>query len=169
MFRAWIVFAAACTALLNACNNGDSEVSKANLEAYANYFMPEDAADVAIAPDLPWLQRSFNVSRGPLEFAVSTEKLSRAKADGWMLCEPSNPEWTGFDDATLTPPRHTQQKAYVLYKGGVLVVLTGKYYIDVESGSAPTAKMNQHGMVIVRNGTDREAQETAGSFNLTCR
>jgi hypothetical protein len=165
MWRSWSVFAAALMSPLMACSDGVS----ASLEQYADYFVPEDAVEVVTAPGLSWLQESFSVRRVPLEFAVRKEVLDRAQADGWTLCESSSPAWTEFDDATLTPPRHTKQKAYVLYKDGILVVLTGTYYIDGESALVPEEEMNQQGMVIVRNATSTIAQETATTLNLTCR
>lgn len=165
MFRARIALIAVCMSVLNACTNDADEGS---LEEHANYFVPEDASEVVTAPDIPWVQKSFNVSRESSEFAIPADKLARTKSDGWRLCQPPGPEWMGFQDATLTPPRYTQQRAYVLYKDSVLVVLVGKYYSDAENTAAPSAKMDQHGMVIVRNATDQEAQETADSFKLSC-
>ncbi len=168
MFRARIASAAMCMALSCACTNSAGESSKANLEEHANYFLPEDATDVVTAPELPWLQKSFNVSREPLEFAVSVEKLNHAMSEGWKLCEPSDREWKEFDDATFTPPRHTRQRVYVLSKDGVLAVLIGMYYTEIDGRSQAQVKMNQHGILIVRNATEQEAQETAQSFNLKC-
>lgn len=168
MPRARIIIVGACTALLCACTG---EVGKEVLEAHADYFVPADASDIVTAPDIPWVQKSFDVSRKPFEFAVSAEKLARAKLDGWTLCQQSDPEWTSYQDATLTPPRYTKQRAYVLHKGSALVVLVGKYYSDtefVQESGGPPEKMTQHGMVIVRSATDPEVQETVDSFKLSC-
>lgn len=160
-----MIVVAACTAFVSACTEG---VDNEALEEHADYFVPADATDIVVAPDIPWVQKSFNVSRAPSEFAVSADKLNRATSDGWRLCQPSSPEWASHYDATLTPPRHTKQRTYVLYKNGVLVVLAGTHYDTNENTAAAAQKMTQHGMVIVRQGTDREAQETADSFKLSC-
>lgn len=168
MLRARIIAVGACIALLSACAG---EMGRNALEEHADYFVPADASNVVTAPDIPWVQKSFNVSRTPSEFAVSEDKLVRAKSDGWTLCQQLNPEWTSYHDTTLTPPRYTKQRAYVLHKEGALVVLVGKYYSDMEfvqESGGPTKKMTQHGMVIVRNATDPEVQETVDSFKLSC-
>jgi hypothetical protein len=157
-----------CIALLCACTG---KTDKAALEEYANYFVPADASEIVTAPDLPWIQRSFDVERTPSEFAVSADTLTRAKSDGWTLCEQSDPQWTEYQDATLAPPRYMRQRAYVLHKGSTLVVLVGKYYSDSAFSSdaaATTEKKTQHGMVIVRNASDPEVQETVDSFKLSC-
>ena len=168
MLRARIIVIGACAALLCACAG---EAGKETLEAHADYFMPADASDIVTAPDIPWVQKSFKVSRKPFQFAVDEEKLTRAKSDGWILCQQLEPEWTSYQDATLTPPRHTRQRAYVLHKGSALVVLVGKYDSDtefVQESAGPTEKMTQHGMVIVRSATEAEVQETVDSFKLSC-
>lgn len=169
MARAWMIVVGTCAALLSACTG---DMGHEALEAHANYFVPADASDIVTAPDIPWVQKSFDVSRKPFEFAVSAEKLARAKSDGWTLCQQLDPEWTSYQDATLTPPRYTKQRAYVLHKGSALVVLVGKYDSDtefVQQSAGPTEKMTQHGMVIVRSATDPEVQETVESFKLSCR
>jgi hypothetical protein len=163
-----MIVVGACTALLCGCTG---ETRKDALEEYANYFVPADASDLVTAPDIPWVQKSFDVTRKPFEFAVTAETLARAKSDGWTLCQQLDPEWTSYQDATLTPPRYTKQRAYVLHKDSALVVLVGKYDSDTEfvQGSAgPTEKMTQHGMVIVRSATEAEVQETVDSFKLSC-
>ena len=157
-----------CIALLCACTEKPGNDA---LEEYANYFVPADASEIVTAPDLPWIQRSFDVKRTPFEFAVSAETLTRAKSDGWTLCEQSDPQWTEYQDATLAPPRYTRQRAYVLHKGSALVVLVGKYYSDTAfrpDDAGTTEKKTQHGMVIVRNASDPEVQETVDSFKLSC-
>ena len=127
MTRLWMIVVAGGIALLCACTG---ETDKDALEEYAKYFVPADASDIVTAPDLPWIQRSFDVKRAPFEFAVSADTLTRAKSDGWTLCQQLNPQWTEFQDATLAPPRYTRQRAYVLHKGNALVVLVGKYDSD---------------------------------------
>jgi len=163
-----MIIVCACIALLCACTG---KVGNEALEVYANYFVPADASEVVTAPDLPWIQKSFEVKRIPSEFAVSADTLTRAKSDGWTLCGQSDPQWTEYQDATLTPPRHTRQRAYVLHKGSALVVLVGKYYSDIAfqpDDAQTTDKKTQHGMVIVRNASDPEIQETVDSFKLSC-
>jgi hypothetical protein len=169
-----VMLATLCSALMGSCADGNnSSADNSKLREIADSFVPEDSSDVTVAPGIPWVQVSFNVFRGPLEFAVDTKRFARAKAEGWKLCQQSTQEWTGYEDATVAPKRYTQQKAYVLYKEGVLVLLVGQYHSDredlaIKAGSASTEKPMQHGTVIARDSTDEEAKEVAESFGLSC-
>lgn len=143
------------------------------LREYANNFVPEDASNIVAAPSIPWIQISFDVRREPLEFAISADRLDRAKAEGWTVCQPSTADWTGYYDAKVTPRRYTQNRAYVLYKDGVLIELIGVYYSDSEATSVQksvgsAAGRVQHGMVIARNATEKEVVEAADVLGVSC-
>jgi hypothetical protein len=143
------------------------------LSEHASGFVPNDAADKVTASGLPWVQISFTVRRPPLEFAIDEARLSEAASKGWSLCRPSTTEWEGYADATVTPPRYTQHRIYVLHKDGILIMLTGLYYSDSEQDSVTkrpkSAEMPvQQVYVIARKATTEEALEAAAAQGLSC-
>lgn len=170
MLRYYKVVSAAL--LVAACTSGDASRDQELLEV-ANAFVPKDAAAKWIAPGIPWVQISFDVQRDPLEFAINADVLTQAKTNGWMLCEPRTPEWTGYDDFTVTPSRYTQHRKYMVHKDGVLITLLGVYYSASESTSVRkvdgrTDRPIQHGVVIARPASEEEAREAANSQLLSC-
>ena len=145
----------------------------ASLSEYANQFVPADATQRMTAPGIPWEQVSYDVLREPLEFAIAEPRLRQATADGWKLCEPATSEWTGYTDMSVTPARYTQARTYVLYRDGVQIMLMGMYYSASEAASVKkhdgqADKPVQHGVVIARRASEKEALETAAQQNLHC-
>lgn len=164
------------TAVTSVCRN-DEGVSTAwiavpTVAEHVSRFIPKDAIDLVTAPEIPWLQQTFDVSRKSPEFAVGTQELERARSDGWVVCQSSDPQWIGFYDATVTPQRYVRQKIYVLYNAGVLLTLVGRYYAPNEIAlnallmESPPAL--QHVIVSARESTENELQETAEGFDLSC-
>lgn len=173
MFRAWRVSCLVGAIFTMACASDQALPNKLELQDAANMFIPHDATEKVLAPDIPWVQISFNVRREPLEFAVSVEELSRAAADGWILCKPQTFEWMGFNDFSVTPNRYTKQRTYLLYKDGILITLLGMYHYASESSSVEaddrqTDMPIQHGVVIARNVAKEESLATANSQGLVC-
>jgi hypothetical protein len=168
----------ALIAIVSACTNDTGQksdtqgVKRTSASDEAALFIPNDAANVTTAAGIPWMQKSFDISRKPFEFGISPDQLLRAKTDGWTLCQPLSEEWMGYEDATTQPTRYVQQRAYVLHRRDVLVTLIGRYYADSELELAQKLqtkdKTTQHAMVIARNSTAKEAQEVAESLALSC-
>lgn len=154
--------------LLTAC--GPDVAGQAELRHAAEAFVPEDAADKSLAPDMPWVQISFDVRRPWLKFAVDEERLNRAELDGWKVCRPQTTEWRASEDFVATPPSYRRIRTYVLYRDGISVQIIGMYERPLESvglegeGEQPV----QQGFVIARNATAKEARQVAENFRLSC-
>jgi hypothetical protein len=155
----------------SACSRDDRQ--HAVLREHASSFIPDDAADKVTSSGLPWVQISFTVRRPPLEFAIDEARLDDAASKGWSLCRPGTAEWEGYADATVTPERYTQHRAYVLHKDGILITLTGFYHSSSEQTAvAKRPESNempiQQVYVIVRRATAEEALEVAAAQRLSC-
>lgn len=166
--------ALALVVLLTSCARETVAVSREELHVRASEFVPEDASGKVTASGIPWVQISFDVQREPPEFAVTEARLAKAKSDGWTFCEPKSAEWSEYYDATTTHPnRYKQIREYMLYRAGVLITLVGTYESDSESTSvkkAPgqTTKPTQHGYVIARNSSEKDALDFAATQALSC-
>jgi hypothetical protein len=90
---------------------------RAALQQAAEEFIPEDAQNRIIAPNLPWVQLSFDVRRPWQQFAMDERRIFDAQRKGWMLCTGSG--WQEYEDSAATPSVYVEQKFYVLYKDGV--------------------------------------------------
>jgi hypothetical protein len=159
---------AVLVAVLHGCNHDGSE--QTTLRQAAESFVPQDAADRTVAPDLPWVQISFNVRRPWLQFAIDEKRIFRAKAEGWALCQATSSEWDGYQDFAVTPPRYTRLKTYILYRDGVMLTLIGRY--DRPIAELPLGKRDerpiQQGFVIARKATEKEGMEAAANMRLSC-
>lgn len=167
------ILVAASAALLGACTQDGSDPTKASLRQHAEKFVPQDAVERIVEPELPWVQISFTVRRPPLEFAVDESRLAQARADGWALCQPTTSEWEGFEDARVTPVRYRQERVFVLYKGGVQITLLGIYdspskEVSVRKREGQTETPIQRGYVIARKATEEEALAAAAAHGLSC-
>jgi hypothetical protein len=161
----WI---AAFAALLAGCNHDTS--GKAALREAADAFVPPDAAARVVAPDLPWVQITFNVRRPWLEFAVNEKRINQAKVEGWRLCRPTSAEWDGYEDHAVTPPIYRRLRTYVLYKDGILLQLFGIYDKPLETmglGKRDDEPVQQ-GIVLASKSTAKEALQMAENFQLSC-
>src|SRR5690349_21398075 len=96
---AWI---AAFAGVLVGCD--DAARAQTALRQTAEDFVPQDAAERVVAPDLPWVQISFKVRRPWLVFAVDERRIREAKLAGWALCQPPNSEWNGYEDHAAPAP-----------------------------------------------------------------
>jgi hypothetical protein len=156
------------------CARDTVAVNRDELRARASEFVPADASRKVDASGIPWVQISFDVQREPLDFAVTEDRLAKAKSDGWMLCEPKSAEWSGYYDATTTPPnRYKQIREYMLYRAGVVITLVGTYESDSESTSVKkvpgqTTKPTQHGFVIAHASSEKDAFDFAAKQGLSC-
>jgi hypothetical protein len=168
------VVALVLVVLATACARGTAALSRDELRAQASEFVPTGASGKVDASGIPWVQISFDVQREPLEFAVAEARLAKAKSDGWMLCEPKSAEWSGYYDATTTPPnRYIQMREYMLFRAGVVITLVGTYESDSESAAVKkvpgqTTRPGQHGFVIARNSNERDTLDFAATQNLSC-
>lgn len=156
------VAAAAVTAALGACNQ-HAPAAQAPLAQAAESFVPLDAMERQLAPNLPWVQISFNVRRPWLQFAIDEQRIQQAQSEGWELCRPASAEWEGYEDATGPSLTYKRLRTYVLYREGVLIQLIGMYQ---SPGGAQ--QPIQQGVVIAREATKEEARQMAGNFQLTC-
>jgi hypothetical protein len=92
--------AIACSCCLTACDDqagrssppASSSVDNGTydlaLEAAATYFVPEDASNVLTAYEFFWTPKSFEARPPFLQFAIGIDRLEKARADGWTLCQP---------------------------------------------------------------------------------
>jgi hypothetical protein len=159
---------AAFAVLLVSCNDDVSR--RETLRQTAETFVPQDASDTRVVPDLSWVQISFNARRPWLVFAVNEHRIAEAKSAGWRLCRPTNADWEGYEDDTVTPPTYRRLRTYLLYKDGISLQLIG-IYDRVPGTSAPLGadeKPLQQGIVIARRATQQEALQTAANFKLAC-
>lgn len=159
--------------VVGACSRSAAGLTDAKLRDYANQFVPQDAFDREEPSGIPWVQIAFNVRRDPLEFAISTERLERARADGWLLCRPQTPDWTGYEDMSQSPSRYTQHRKYLLHKDGVQIMVIGMYHSASEREAVRpreglTDKPVQQVYLVVRNSTDAEAKAEAAEQGLSC-
>jgi hypothetical protein len=166
----YVIFLATLGSLLTACSEAPKTLA---LVKVADDFIPTDATQRAKAPGVPWLQISFDVQRPPLEFGIDESRLRRAAADGWKVCAPTSPEWTGYLDMSAQPAQYTQTRTYVLYRDGILVTLIGMYNSANEASSVKKSderdeKPVQHDFVIVEQTDDQKFHETAAHHNLQC-
>ena len=159
---------AACAALLAGCNHDTS--GRTTLRQAAEAFVPQDASERIVAPNLPWVQISFNIRRPWLQFAFDENRIKEAKLAGWGLCRPANAEWDGYEDHAATPPNYRRLRTYVLYKDGVLLQLIGIYDTPLETMGLGKRdeKPVQQGIVIARRTTPKEALQMAANFQLSC-
>jgi hypothetical protein len=158
---------------VTACVNQSSAPSAAQLREYANSFVPADAQDRIVAPDVPWAQISFRVRPLPLQFPFRREELARARANGWTVCEPADPGWTGYDDMRTTPSHYTQTRTAVLYNGSALAILSAWYVTESEAKAIKGDRQYaeppiQQAVVVVRPSTTAEAVEFARSQEVYC-
>jgi hypothetical protein len=162
---AWI---AVLAGLLAGCDHSAS--AQTTLRQTAEEFVPQDASEKVVAPDLPWVQISFKVLRPWLVFAVDERRISEAKLAGWALCQPASAEWNGYEDHATTPPNYRRLRTYVLYRDGVLLQLIGIYDtpIDTMGLGKRDEKPVQQGFVIARTATPNEVFQTAKNFDLSC-
>ena len=140
------------------------------LRSAAEAFVPQDAVERTVAPDMPWVQISFNVRRPWLEFAFDEHRIGEAKAEGWGLCQPVSSEWEGYEDRAVTPPSYRRVRTYVLYRDGVALQLIGIYDVPLEAMGLGKRdeKPVQQGIVIARRATAKEALQIAANFQLSC-
>jgi hypothetical protein len=172
VMMAWIVV------LVTACTNERGSVQQSasadltTAREHASQFYPKDAVHVGSAAEVSWVQESFEVARKPFEFAVGVEELGLARSAGWMVCQQLDPQWMSFEDATVTPARHVQQKAYVLHGQGTLITLVGRHYGGNDLALARQLEtadtVTQHFAVIARPAAVQAAEEAADSLGLSC-
>jgi hypothetical protein len=158
-------------AFIPACGEDNVEAARANLERQARSFLPDDAANVRLAPGIPWVQIDFDVQRPPLEFGISSDRMLRAQEEGWTLCEQLTNDWTAFQDGRTG--RWRQEKLYELYKDRVLITLLGVYESnsarDAVSKDTPAGeKTIQHVGVIASSSGENEVLARANTLNLSC-
>src|SRR5690242_20099155 len=75
-------------AVLGGCNH--AAPAPTMLRQTAEEFVPQDASEKVVAPDLSWVQISFKVRRPWLVFAIDERRIREAKQAGWALCQPMN-------------------------------------------------------------------------------
>jgi hypothetical protein len=154
--------------LLVGCTHDVS--GQAALRKIAEAFVPPDATEEIVAPNLPWLQISFNVRRPWLQFAFDERRIKDAQLGGWKLCRPTTEEWEGYEDHAVTPPNYRQLRTYILYKDGVSIQFFGMYNRPLNSlgaGSRDDTPIQQ-GIIIARKETTPEALQMAENFHLYC-
>ena len=158
----------ALTAMIMGCERERSAPD--TLQQLAETFVPSDAAEKIVAPDLPWLQISFRVRRPGLDFAFDEKRIERARAEGWTVCQAIGPQWEGYQDYAVTPRRHTRLRSYILYRSGTSLTLMGIY--DSPIDELPLAQREdrpmQQGILIAKNEAERHAIEAAANLKLKC-
>jgi hypothetical protein len=155
-------------ALVTGCSQNMS--GQVELRKTAEQFVPSDADERIVAPDLPWLQISFNVRVPWLQFAFDENRIKDAQRSGWRLCQPTTSEWESYEDRSVTPPSYRRQRTYILYKDGSSIQFFGMYNTPVnESGPGNSnEKPVQQGILIAKKETLSEALQMAASFHLSC-
>ncbi|HKQ29893.1 MAG TPA: hypothetical protein VJS66_01300, partial [Burkholderiales bacterium] len=127
--------------------------------------------DVHRAPDIPWVQISFNVRRKKFEFATSEKKLAEAQSGGWMVCRPRNATWTIFIDGMTVPNRRVHERVLLLYRNGALITLVGRYYdleLSTSRDNPASVAPVQHGAVIARMVSESELRGSIDTLRLSC-
>jgi hypothetical protein len=160
--------AAVWVALVTGCTQDMS--GQGELRKTAEQFVPSDADERIVAPDLPWLQISFNVRRPWLQFAFDENRIKDAQRSGWRLCRPTTSEWEGYEDRAVTPPSYRRQRTYLLYKDGSSIQLLGMYNTPLnELGPGNgSEKPVQQGILIAKKENLSEALLMAANFHLSC-
>lgn len=167
-----LVSVVAVLALGTGCADMKKTTPDASLREAASRFVPPDARNLFEAPDLPWIQLSFEVTRAPTEFGIGLDQLEGAQRDGWLLCERNTPDWAGFDDMRQEPMRYVTERAYMLHTDGILMVVIGRHEHETE-GAWKTE--SERGTAIVQNvfitahrANEQEARAQAADLGLQC-
>jgi hypothetical protein len=169
----YIVTLAALAGCCAGCAKHQAEPDKGPLRQLATSFVPSDAIELRKSSDVPWVQMDFQASRGPKEFAVATERLAKARSDGWLLCEPTDSAWTEFDDLSVQPRRYIAERSFMLYKADTLVVLLGRYEFENKTAweyanQTPAARLVQHAVIIAQPSSEDDARTRASEQGLQC-
>jgi hypothetical protein len=168
-----LVIMVSSTLLFGACSHKEVQLTREKLIETASQFVPQDASDRFIAPQIPWVQISFNVQRPPLQFAIDEGKLTYAKESGWIICRPKTDDWVGYLDLTMGRHEYVQTRTYMLYQHGVMITLVGRYLsvgeeASVRKGDVGSGTRTQDGMVIAGGSTEGDFRDRAASQSLEC-
>ena len=135
------------------------------------HLIPLDASDVVRAPDIPWLQLSFRVTRNYPKFAFDENTVRSWKTAGWRVCD-SAAGWSNFVDQSRSDAAQVHQRIVLLRKQGEMITLVGRYLSDAPSGrpsasGLPTSS-EQFGILIRQNMPPPEVEAAVKSLGLIC-
>jgi hypothetical protein len=158
---------------LGSCSHGNAQLTREQLIESASRFVPQDASDRFIAPQIPWVQISFNVKRPPLQFAIDQGTLASAKEKGWTICKPKTDEWVGYLDLANGRNEYIQTRTYMVYRHGVMITLVARYVsaseeASVRKGDANSGARTQDGAVIAGGASESEFRDKVASQSLEC-
>jgi hypothetical protein len=167
-----VIIAAAAHLLISCGDNNAPDAGNDPLTSVALQFVPQQAAEVAQAEGVPWVQLNFKLTGNPIEVLFSDSRMAWAKGEGWRICRPMAEADSQFEDRTVTPARQRSQMGAVFFRAGILVVVSALQTAPL----VPANDANDSGhpapftqlMVIARNAEANEVEDTASSLGAKC-